>query len=157
MLPNELLSAGVQEAIEVDASAAYIEAAKEEAARQNHADRIRFYQGDFLRLASNMPRADIVTLDRMICCYHDMGSLVGLSCTHARKFYGVVLPRETWWLKFGIWIENLFYQVQRNPFRVYVHPMDAVERVIRNHGFIRHFYCHTLVWQVAVYVRETGT
>src|SRR5688572_17738786 len=49
-IPNELLRAGISEASHVDASAAFIAAAKEEAALQSHADRIHFSHGDFVRI-----------------------------------------------------------------------------------------------------------
>lgn len=89
-IPNELLRAGVSDASDVDASAAFIAAAKEEAALQSHADRIRFYYGDFVSIAPEIPPADIVTLDRVICCYHDMDALVGLSSARAQIVWGSV-------------------------------------------------------------------
>lgn len=49
-----------------------VDAAQEEAKRKGLDDRIRFYHGDFVDLASEIPPADIVTLDRVICCYPDI-------------------------------------------------------------------------------------
>lgn len=155
-IPNELLRAGVIEASDVDASAAYIEAAKEEAAHQDHSDRIHFYHGDFVTIAPEIPPADIVTLDRVICCYHDMDSLVGLSAARARKLYGVVYPRDTWWLKIGLRLGNLIYRLQRNPFRSYVHSTREVEAKAESNGLKRRYYRQTFLWQVVIYVRETA-
>ncbi len=154
VIPNELLRAGVKEATDVDASAAYLEAAKKEAARQDHADRIHFHHGDFVRIAADLPPADIVTLDRVICCYDDMDALVGLSSARALKFYGLVFPRDTWWLKLGLGLGNLIFRLQRNPFRAYVHPTKKVEANARRNGLKRHYFRKTLVWQVVVYARE---
>ena len=39
-------------------------------------------------------RTDILTLDRVICCYPDMQKLVGLSAKRARKLYGLIYPIE---------------------------------------------------------------
>ncbi len=41
-----------------------------------------------------MDDADIVTLDRVGCCYLAVDELVTASAAHARRLYGLVLPRE---------------------------------------------------------------
>jgi ubiquinone/menaquinone biosynthesis C-methylase UbiE len=50
-LTFELLDRGVTRAIGVDASAAYVAAATEEATRRGRIDAVRFVKGDFLKLA----------------------------------------------------------------------------------------------------------
>ena len=77
----------------MEASAAYLAAAREETARRGHTDRLKAHHGDFVALAPEIPSADIVTLDRVICCYRDMPALVAQSAARARKLYGVVYPR----------------------------------------------------------------
>jgi hypothetical protein len=64
-----------------------------------------------------------------------------------------VYPRDTWWDRLGISLVNLSCRVRRNPFRVYVHPPEAVERVIRGKGLTRRFRRTTPLWQVFVYGR----
>jgi len=99
-IQHELLEAGAKTATSVEASTAYIEAAKEEAERQGQAGRMAYHCGDFVDLAPSIAPADIVTLDRVICCYHDMQKLVGQSSARAQRFYGVVsagyLVDEDW-------------------------------------------------------------
>ncbi|MBI4279327.1 MAG: methyltransferase domain-containing protein [Armatimonadetes bacterium] len=154
IIQHELLMVGVMRATGVDASTAYLEAAREEAARQGHGDRVAFHHGDFAALAAQIAPADVVTLDRVICCYHDMGALVGLSAARARKLYGVVYPRDTWWNRMGIALVNFIMRVRRRPFRTFVYPTDAVEAVIVRNGLARQFHRQTLVWQVVVYGRS---
>ena len=100
-IQHELLGAGVSSAINLEGSTAYLETAKEEAERRGHAHRVRYHHGDFVGLASDIQGADIVTLDRVICCYPDFPALVGLSSARAGKLYGVVYPHDTWWAKIG--------------------------------------------------------
>jgi magnesium-protoporphyrin O-methyltransferase len=104
-------------------------------------------------MAEDIPPADIVTLDRVICCYHDMEKLVGLSAARARKLYGLVYPRDTWWIKIGLGLQNLFFRLRRSPYRAFVHPTRAVEAVLNSQGLNRRSYRQTLVWQVVVYTR----
>ncbi len=153
VIQHELLRAGVTEASGVEASTAYIAAAREEAAQQGHADRLRLEHGNFVALAPTLPPADIVTLDRVICCYPDMPALVGLSVALAREAYGLVYPRDTWWVKLGLALGNLALWVRRTPFRTYAHPTAAVDALVRGQGFAPRFARKTLVWQVVVYGR----
>ncbi len=148
-----LLQAGVSVATDVDASAAYLTTARDEAERQGLAERIVFHHGDFVALAPTLPAADTVTLDRVICCYDDMPPLVSLSAARAQKFYGVVYLRNVWWLRLFIRAENMFMQVKRTPMRFFVYPTAAVDATIRAQGLEEHFYQTIGPWQVAVYAR----
>jgi magnesium-protoporphyrin O-methyltransferase len=150
---HQLLDAGVQTATDVDASQAYINAARKEADRRGVAARIHFLHGDFIRLAEQVSPADIVTLDRVLCCYPDMEQLVKLSSARAKKLYGLVYPRDTWWVKIAIWFLNLIFRLQKSPFRTFVHPSQRVEELVNRSGLRRHFSHNTLIWQVIVYAR----
>jgi SAM-dependent methyltransferase len=150
---NGLLDAGAERATVVDASPAYLEVAKAESQRQGHADRITYHFGDFVEVAPQIDPADIVTLDRVICCYDDMEALVAASAERAQRLYGVVYPRDTWWDRLGVSILNFTCRVRRNPFRVFVHSPEAVERVIRSKGLTRRFRRTTPLWQIIVYGR----
>jgi magnesium-protoporphyrin O-methyltransferase len=152
-IQHELLRAGASFVTYADASTAYLAAAREEAQRQGYADLVSFRHGDFVELATGIEPADIVTLDRVICCYHDMRALVGLSSERARKYYGAVFPRDTWCLKIGFAIANLVLRIQRNPFRIFLHPTRGVDAILRGNGLAQRFYRQTLFWQVVVYAR----
>jgi 2-polyprenyl-3-methyl-5-hydroxy-6-metoxy-1,4-benzoquinol methylase len=157
VIQHELLKSGASAATHVDASSAYLEAAKEEAQRLGHADRVSYRYGNFVDLAADIPAADIVTLEKVICCYPDMRALVGLSSAHAGKFYAVVFPRDTWSMKIGGRVMNIFLRFQTSGFRFFVHPTEAIEAVIRKNGLERSFYRNTLFWQVIVYARVPAT
>jgi magnesium-protoporphyrin O-methyltransferase len=151
VIQYELLKAGARSAVSVDASTAYVKAAQEEARRQGLEDRIEVHHGDFVALASRISPADIVTLDRVICCYHDMPALVGLSAEHARQVLALVYPLDAAWVRFALALENSFQRMKGSPFRAFVHPTAAVEAVLRERGLQQHTYRRAGVWQVAVY------
>ncbi|HLE53592.1 MAG TPA: methyltransferase domain-containing protein [Anaerolineales bacterium] len=150
-IQHALLKAGISRAADVDASPAYLEVARQEAQRQNFADRMSFYQGNFVDLAPTLPPADIVTLDRVICCYDDMQALVSLSARRARRMYGLVYPRDTWWVKLLIPIGNLYLRLRRSPFRAFAHSTQAVDAIARGQGLHQKFYRKMGFWQVVVY------
>lgn len=115
--------------------------------------RLDSISGDFVDLAADIPPADIVTLDRVICCYQDVQQLVDLSARRASKFYGVVYPRGSWWVQLALLVENLYHWLMGSPFRVFSHPPEVVDALARNNGLQQRFYRKTVVWQVVVYAR----
>jgi magnesium-protoporphyrin O-methyltransferase len=152
-IQHELLNAGVSSCFNVEASLAYVNAAKEEANRQGHAKNISHLHGNFVDLAKDVPQRDIVTLDRVICCYHDVSTLVGLSSERAGKLYGVVYPRNKWWTRILCVFENLYFRIQRSPFRTFIHPTEVVEEIVRSKGFVQRFFREVGQWQIVVYER----
>jgi magnesium-protoporphyrin O-methyltransferase len=153
VIEYELLNAGAARATNVEAATGFIEAAREEATRRGLADRVTVLEGDFVDIADDLESADIVTLDRVICCYPDWEALVTRSVGKARKVYGVVYPRSAWWTYIGNRLLNLSFVLTRNPFRVYAHPTQAVDATIREADFERLYYRKTLNWQIVVYRR----
>jgi hypothetical protein len=151
---HELLVSGAKEATDVDASSAYVQAAKSEAERRGLAGRVRYLYGNFLDLAGDILPADIVTLDRVICCFDDMQGLVAASAEKARILYGLVYPRDEWWTRLGIRLMNLVRKIRRDPFRVFAHGTRAVESVLHARGFVRTYLREAGLWQVAVFSRE---
>src|SRR3990170_1661911 len=102
VIQHELARAGVGRIASVDASSSYLAAQRAEAERLGYAPRASYLSGDFVTLADHIPDSDIVTLDRVICCYPDMRSLVSLSAARARRLCGIVYPRGTWWNAVGV-------------------------------------------------------
>ena len=150
---HALMKAGVVQATGVDASTAYLDAATEEATRQGHADRVEARHGDFVAVAAEVAPADVVTLDRVICCYPDAEALVGLSAARARRLYGVVYPRRTWWTRVGFRLINIIQRLRRSAFRAFLHPPATIDALIREKGLTQRYYTQTLMWQVVVYGR----
>ena len=151
---HELLSAGARSAIHVDGTDANVHVAEQEATRQGHREQVVFLRGDFVDLAPEIPAADIVTLDRVICCYSDMEQLVDVSAAKARRLYGAVYPRERWILKVWIVFENLARRIRGNPFQTYVHPIRAIDRALERNGLRQRWVRDTFAWRVAVYSRQ---
>jgi magnesium-protoporphyrin O-methyltransferase len=151
---HALLKAGVRSAQEVEASAAYGAACRDEAQRQGHADRITHFVGDFASVADQLEPADIVTLDRSLCCWHDMPSLVGRSATMASRLYGLVYPRDDWWVRFGWRIFSDFrHLAHRNPMHVYMHRRQDVESLLAAKGLAPRSYSEVGVWRVVTFAR----
>lgn len=152
-IQHALLAAGAERAEDVDASRSYLMASREEAARRGLAERIRFIHGDLAALAGQVEPADIVTLDRVICCYDDMHSLVNASAGLSRRLLGLVYPRDTWWVRLAMRLLNFWMALQGSQYRAYLHPSREVEALVLAKGFKKQYYARRWYWQVAVYAR----
>jgi SAM-dependent methyltransferase len=149
----ELLGAGAASAVDVDGSPAYVAVARAEAARLGVADRVGYAVGDFVELAPSIQPADLVALDRVVCCYPDMRDLVSLSVARARRRYGLVYPRDTWWIRVASRSFNLVTRLTRQRFRSWVHRTAEVDAIVRAAGFAPRLTRAGLFWQVVVYER----
>src|SRR4051794_11839673 len=85
----QLIESGAAAAVDVDGSPAYVAAALAEAQRRGVADRVRHVTGDFVEVAPQLDPADLVALDRVVCCYPDMEALVASSVARARRRIGL--------------------------------------------------------------------
>ena len=148
-----LIKAGASNGTSIEASSAFFDVVKEEALQNGLAERVNFKYGDFTATASDVDSADIVTLDKVICCYDDMSELVGLSSKLARKIYAVIYPRDVWWAKLALLMVNFYPRIKGSSFRVFIHPTKKVEEIIFGNGLKRNYYATTLFWQVAIFTR----
>jgi SAM-dependent methyltransferase len=157
VIGNELVMGGAEHAVLVDASAAALEVARNEARRRRHLDRIEFIDGDFVSRASAIDRAQIVTLDRVVCCYPDVSSLVRMSASRARALYGLVLPRDRAIVRLGLRILNVWYRIRGLAYRTYAHPNSVVDALVADAGLLPRMEERTFFWRVVLYDRPPAT
>jgi hypothetical protein len=149
----ELLEAGAASSVDVDASGPYLQVAEAEANERGFKHRTTYHHGDFCALADEVEAADVVTLDRVICCYPDVHSLVSRSAGRARRLYGLVYPVDRWWTRGVGRIMNFFTMLSRSDYRMHVHSERLVDSLIRDAGLLPHYRHAGLVWQTVVYAR----
>jgi SAM-dependent methyltransferase len=152
----ELLAAGAAKAAAVDASRAYVETATAEAERRGYGDRISGHVGDFAELAASLEPADVVTLDRVICCYPDVDALVGAAAGRAKRIVGLVYPRDVWWNRAVGRVMNAWGWLTRDSTRWYLYPTARVDAILTGAGFAGREVTRDWIWQVVVYRREAA-
>lgn len=150
----ELLAGGAASATSVEISTAYLDAARQESTRIGLGERITYVHGDFVSLADEVPAAEIVTLNKVVCCYPDYEALVSKSAARARKYYALVFPRDWWIIRAGLKVMNGFFKLQKSLYVAYVHPVAEVDRVIRASGLVPLVQRSTLAWHVWVFERK---
>ncbi len=148
-----LLAAGAASAIDVDGSPAYVAVAREEAEKSWRGVDVRYETGDFVDIAPHLEAADLVALDRVVCCYPDMDALVRRSVALARRRYGLVYPRNTWWIRAASGSLNAVSRLFRQRFRIWIHSIADVDAIVRAAGFTPRLERSEIFWQVVVYER----
>lgn len=150
---HELLRDVVRDATHVDASSAYLKEAKQEASHRGHSERVNFIHADFTDVADQLPEADIVTLDRVVCCYPDFRRLLKAAAEHSQRALAFTYPRETWYMRFGLRVINFFQGLRRDPFRVFLHPVAEMDELLKREGLKRVLLRRLFVWEMALYQR----
>ena len=153
-LTCELLERGMSEAVAVDASAAYLAAARALADGRAVSDRIRFVHADFLQSAHDLPSATVVTLDRVVCCYPLYQPLLEQALGRAVRGFAISYPRDRWYVRALMWLENARRR-RTCGFRTFVHPPALMERIIREAGFERVSRRFTFAWTADVFARRS--
>jgi tRNA1(Val) A37 N6-methylase TrmN6 len=153
---HELLQDTARSATHVDASSAYLKAAQAEAEHRGNTPRVNFIHADFNDVAAEVPPADIVTLDRVVCCYPDFRSLLTAAAGRSQHLLAMTYPRETWYVRLVSSVMDFFQSLRRDPFRVFVHPVAEMDSVLRSSGMQRVSLKRLIVWEVALYTRNAA-
>jgi magnesium-protoporphyrin O-methyltransferase len=153
VIDHELLREGAGHAVLVEGSSASLAVARQVGRERNALDRMDFVDGDFVGLAPGIDIADVVTLDRVVCCYPDVDALIGASATRARSWYGLVLPRDRAFIRIGMRLLNAWYRLRGWAYRGYTHPNARVDALAAEAGLRPASERFTLVWRVVLFER----
>lgn len=148
-----LLEHGFSQALHLDASDAYLAAAADEANRLGHANRVQFQLAEFPAEGSTVPSADVVTLDRVVCCYPDYARILAAAADHARHLLAYSYPRPRWLNRLVVAGVNVVRRLQGRRFRAYVHPPTRMRAVLERVGMRRVWAGGTWIWAVEVFDR----
>jgi len=154
VLQHELARAGAAHTTAVDASRPYLEVLRQAAAERGYEARQTRIEGDFTNVADRVEPATVVTLDKVICCYPDMVTLVRASARKATALYGIVVPRDAAWVRaFVVLVNWCLRRVLRRQFQSFAHSHPAIDRVCAEEGLSLDQDDCGLVWCVRLYRR----
>ena len=161
-LAIEAVRQGAARAFGVELSAKAVDEARRLAVERGVADRTSFEVGDGSEMS--LPRADVVVLNRVFCCYRDADALLENSLSTAGSVYAFTTPPSNGvggaFVKAQSRFWNVWYRLRDRKFqgfRVYIHDVDRIDARVRAAGFRplrserRRF-----VWHLAVYARTSA-
>jgi hypothetical protein len=138
----------------VDLSSAHVAVASRETSRRGRSDATRFVHGDFLDVAGQLPSADIVTLDRVVSYYPEYERFLEESLRHTGRIFALSYTLDFWYVRTWVGIQNSGRAITRNAFRSFIHPVSAMENVIRRERFTLLNRQSTRTWRADVYARS---
>lgn len=150
----ELLRAGAARAVCIELTPTYEPAAAELLRETGLAERVERRVLDFAEVAAAVDAADVVVLNRVICCYPDLRKLAGAAAEHAREVLVLSFPKDRVWTRIVVAIANLPMRLAR--FRVFVHPERLLRAVTADRGLRFAGDDPGVFWEIAAFERAAG-
>jgi SAM-dependent methyltransferase len=158
-LAVETVRRGAARAFGVELSAKAVDEARRLAVERGVADRTSFQVGDGAEVS--LPKADVVVLNRVFCCYRDADALLENSLSAAGAVYAFTTPPSRGlggaFVKLQSRFWNVWYRLRDRKFqgfRVFVHDVDRIDARVRAAGFLPlRSERRRVVWHLAVYAR----
>jgi magnesium-protoporphyrin O-methyltransferase len=149
----ELLKAGLARAVSVELTPTYEATATELLREAGLEDRVERRVMDFVNAGSDIDAADIVVMNRVICCYPDMPRLAGAAADHAKSTLVMSFPKERWWSRGLLWMANAGMAIARREFRIFLHPTAQIMATGERHGLKLATDRVGVLWEIAAFKR----
>lgn len=130
----ELLTRGAAVGEVVELLPAYEEHVRALAAEKGLSERVSFRTADLVADPAGTHPADIVVMNKVVCCTPDGVELAGIAAALARRTLVVSQPRDVWWVRTAFGLVNVYLGLRRRRFRVYVHAPRVLAEAVRSHG-----------------------
>jgi SAM-dependent methyltransferase len=152
-----LLTKGAGEGTFVDISMAYLRAAREAAAQAGVEARASFHQDDFATSKHPYPEADVVVLDRVVCCYPDAVALLEKAARHSRQTLIFTYPRPFWFMPLFRTLCALGMRLAGREYRFFLHDPELLLRAATGAGHSHVVTRSVGVWQLVKVSRGQET
>ena len=159
-LQRRVLAAGAGNAVGIDVAGGMIERAQAAAAQAGLEQRTTFLVGDAVERAAELPPAAVVVLDKVLCCYPEIDTLLQVSLERTQRLYAVVVPRPHW-LVAAVWrLAIAMFKLLRSSFHPFYHdwhrrPPRRPSPAPASRRLPRIFAAHTLAWEAWIFHRST--
>ena len=150
----ELLKAGASRAVSVELTPTYEAVAAELLREAGLADRVERRVMDFAQAGGEVEMADVVIMNRVICCYPDMPRLAGAAADHTGRVLVMSFPRASWWMRRGLGLANAMLWLARREFHIFVHPPSQIFETSERHGLAPVLDRRGILWTVAALRRS---
>lgn len=149
----ELLKAGLAHAVSVELTPIYEASAAELLREAGFEDRVERRVMDFVDAASQVAAADVVVMNRVVCCYPDLPLLEGAAAAHALHTLVMSFPKDRWWTRAVVWMANVGMAITRREFRLFLHPAAQIWATGESHGLERSVSRRGVFWEIAAMQR----
>jgi magnesium-protoporphyrin O-methyltransferase len=142
----ELLKGGARRSVNVELSPSYEESARHLAEENGLEGQITRRFGDFVEISADLDPADIVVMNRVVCCYPFMERLVSAAAAKTGRYLAMVYPRDSWWVRLALRLQDLLGALRDDYVPAYVHPVEEIEEVATRDGLTVGHRRQGLMW-----------
>ncbi len=125
-IQTELLQAGAAHGEVIELVAAYEPYARDLARERGLENRTSFRVQDVLESTEGVDPAEVVVLNRVVCCSPDGIRLTGVAAGLARQVLLLSFPRERVGVRVTLRLLNVGMRLMGRSFRVFVHPKASL-------------------------------
>ena len=149
----DLLAAGAATGTVVELVSAYEPYARELAREKGLEDRTSFVVADVLEHPEDVEPADVVVMNRVVCCSPDGLALTGVAARLARRTLVLSFPRDAFWVRAGLGLINGSLRLMRRSFRVFLHSPAALVASAEAEGLRLTESGRRVAWEFAAFRR----
>jgi 2-polyprenyl-3-methyl-5-hydroxy-6-metoxy-1,4-benzoquinol methylase len=150
----ELLKAGAARATSVELTPTYEHVATELINESGLGGRVQRRLMDFAATPAEAEPADVVIMNRVVCCYPDMPRLTRAAADHTHQLLVLTYPRRTWWTRIGLRFGNLLLRLARREFQIFLHPPKEILATSEQRGVETVLNQEGLLWTMAALRRR---
>ena len=152
-LSIELVRAGARHASVLELSSGYEREAAALVREQGLENRVDYRLADVVDDAGDVAAADVVVMERVVCCYPDAEALVGAAAERAARRLVLSYPRYGMTTRLFVRVANLVQRVRRSEFRVYAHRPESIVVAAARRGLRPTGRESGAIWRVAAFDR----
>ena len=153
VIQAELLQVGAATGEIVELVVAYEPYARELASDKGLSDRVTFRVVDLVEDPDDVEPADVVVLNRVVCCSPDGIELTGIAGRLARRTLVLSYPRDVVWVRLGVGLINLGQRLFGRSFRAFVHSPAKLRAAVEEQGLRATDLGRTVFWEYSTLER----
>lgn len=150
-----LIKSGAERSVAVDISPAYRKEAEALLTANAVRDRVELVVGDIVADEGEIQGADVVFLNKVLCCYPDGPGLIEAVTRRASDRLAMSFPRKRLFVRAVLRLINFGQWVRRSSFRVFLHDPASIRRQVESTGMHEVAGGETPVWEWHVWERRT--
>ena len=148
-IQSELLEAGAERGEVIELVQAWEPYARELAREKGLDERTSFRVADVLDARGEVEPADVVVMNRVVCCSPEGVRLAAAAAQLARRTLVFSFPRDVFWVRAGLRAVNAGLRLMGRSFRVFVHPPDALLHAAQAEGLVVAETGRGAIWEFA--------
>ena len=145
----ELLAGGADHGEIIELVPAYEPYARELAQDKGIDERSTFRVADVLEGPETVRPADVVILNRVVCCSPDGVRLTGAAARVADRMLVLSYPRDRFLVRIGVRVMNFVFWIMKRSFRIFLHQRDSLFEAAQAEGFVLVETGQAFAWEFA--------